>query len=108
MLLGLAGILFVLYLAIDQFVMPAYTRHDTIVQVPDMRGLQADAADSLLLAADLQVRHVVAPFVPTMPRDAVVDQDPEPNANVKPWPTRGTSTSIRARCPWSSCRRSTT
>ena len=84
MLLGLLGILLLLYLTLDNLIMPAYTRHDTVVQVPDLRGLPSAEADSLLLVHDLDVRHVVAPYVATIERDAVIDQDPRPLSYVKP------------------------
>lgn len=84
MLVGLAAILFVLYLVLDRFIMPTYTRHDVTVSVPETRGLQVASADSVLLANGLQIRHVVSPFIPTLPRNAVVEQDPKPTALVKP------------------------
>lgn len=84
MLLGLGSFLLLLYIAVDQFVMPAYTRHHVTVLVPDARGLPVDQADSLLVVNGLDVRHVVSPFVPSFPRNAVVGQDPQPLASVKP------------------------
>lgn len=84
MLLGLGVLLYVTYVAANQLIMPAYTRHGVQVLVPDTRGLQVEAADSLLTASNLQIRHVVSPYVPSMPRDAIVDQDPQPHTYVKP------------------------
>lgn len=84
MLLGLGTLLFLLYAVVDQLVMPAYTRHDVAVLVPDTRGLAVDQADSLLETRNLEIRHVVAPYVPGLPRNAVVAQDPEPLSYVKP------------------------
>lgn len=84
MLLGLLVILFLIYIAVDRFIMPAYTRHNVAVLVPDLRGLPAEEADSLLRESNLEIRHVVSPYVPGFPRDAVVKQDPEPFSAVKP------------------------
>ena len=83
-LLGLGALLFILYMIVDQLVMPAYTRHDVAVLVPDIRGLSVDQADSLLEAGDLVVRHVVSPYVPDIPRNTVVNQEPRPLSLVKP------------------------
>lgn len=84
MLLGLGTLLFLLYVVVDHLVMPAYTRHDVTVVVPDTRGLGIDQADSLLTNSNLEIRHVVAPYAPGLPRNAVVAQDPEPFSLVKP------------------------
>ena len=84
MLLGLGGLILLLYTVVDRVVMPAYTRHDVAVLVPDTRGLPVDEADSLLEISNLKIRHVVSPYVPGIPRNAVVDQDPEPLSSVKP------------------------
>jgi beta-lactam-binding protein with PASTA domain len=84
MLSGLGAFLLLIYVVVDQFVMPTYTRHSVAVLVPDTRGLPVAEADSILSSNDLEIRHVVAPYVPTLARDAVVDQDPEPFAYVKP------------------------
>ena len=84
MMLGLVGLLLLLYLAVDTLVMPAYTRHDVAVLVPDTRGLPVELADSLLLDSRLEIRHVISPYIPGLARDAVVDQDPAPNSFVKP------------------------
>ncbi|MFV1979754.1 MAG: PASTA domain-containing protein [Rhodothermia bacterium] len=84
MLLGLGALLYLLYVVVDQLVMPAYTRHDVAVLVPDTRGLTVDQADSLLEVSGLEIRHVVSPYIPGLPRGSVPDQDPEPLSSVKP------------------------
>ena len=84
MLIGFTVLLLSAYLALDRFVMPAYTRFGVNIVVPDTRGLSVEEADSVLTAVGLEIRHVVAPYVSSLPRDAVVDQDPPSLARVKP------------------------
>ncbi len=74
-LLGLAGISGVLYLVFNSFLMPAFTRHDVSVQVPDVMSLTMEEASDSLLAAGLRAEEVVL-RKPNLPRDVVIDQNP--------------------------------
>ncbi len=82
-LLGLAGISGVLYLVFNSFLMPAFTRHDVSVQVPDVMSLTMEEASDSLLAAGLRAEEVVL-RKPNLPRDVVIDQNPPPLSQVKP------------------------
>lgn len=81
---SLGVLLVLLYSIVSILVMPWYTRHNVGISVPDTKGLPVDEAEAVLVDKGLQVRRIVAPFVPTFPRDAVVEQDPKPLAVVKP------------------------
>ncbi len=82
LLLGLLGAL--AYLAIDTWLMPAYTRQDVAIAVPDVRHYPIDEAERLLTSLDLQVQREVQRFNPALERDVVLDQKPAPNTPVKP------------------------
>lgn len=80
----LAVIFFVLYLVIDDVVMPDYTRQDTAVTIPDVRNRSYDDASRILHAANLEVEQVTERFNPRLPRDVVIEQSPLPSTSVKP------------------------
>jgi len=73
-----------LYGVVNGIIMPWYTRHDTGISVPDVRGLLVEDAEYMLVDSGLEVRRLVNPYVPSYRRDAVVEQDPKPNSVVKP------------------------
>lgn len=73
-----------LYLLMNHVVMPAYTRQGVDVTVPEVRELPFEQARGMLEDRDLQPERRDQPFNPSLPRDAVVDQNPPPNASVKP------------------------
>jgi beta-lactam-binding protein with PASTA domain len=84
---GLLGLVLLgggFYLLMDLVVMPFYTRHEVSIPVPEVRNLPFTEAAAQLEAADLQVEQQVQRFNPDLPRDVVVDQNPAPNALVKP------------------------
>lgn len=83
-LLGLGLLGGVFYLLMNLVVMPLYTRHDVAIAVPEVRNLPFTEAVAKLEAADLQAEQQVQRFNPDLPRDVVVDQNPAPNALVKP------------------------
>jgi beta-lactam-binding protein with PASTA domain len=83
-LVSLVVLVVVLYSLVNLVVMPLYTRHNVGVSVPDTRGLPVDEAEAVLFEQGLDVRRVVSQFVPSFPRNAVVDQDPKPHSVVKP------------------------
>lgn len=73
-----------IYVVVNGILMPWYTRHNTGVNVPDVRGLLVDDAETALVERGLEVRRVISQYVPFYRRDAVVEQDPKPNSVVKP------------------------
>jgi len=64
--------------------MPMYTRQGAAVTVPEVRELSFEQARTMLEERDLQPERRDQPFNPSLPRDAVVDQNPQPRASVKP------------------------
>jgi len=80
----LCMLVLLLYGIVNGIVMPLYTRHDAGIAVPDVRGLLVDDAEAALTEQGLEVRRVISQFVAFYRRDAVIDQDPKPNAVVKP------------------------
>lgn len=84
---GIATLLIVgvvLYVALNFFIMPSVTRHDAYVSVPDVRNYGYADAERELRQAGLEVEQVNQRYSPSAPRDAVVDQNPDPDARVKP------------------------
>ncbi len=74
----------VLYVLLNSLLMPAYTRHDASLTVPDVIRMPYEQAVQVLQQRDLEVEQLVQRFNPDLPRDAVVDQNPRANALVKP------------------------
>jgi eukaryotic-like serine/threonine-protein kinase len=83
-LLAVVGALAGLYLLFNSVVMPAYTRQGVQVTVPEVRELSYAEAARLLDSRRLRPERRDQPFNPAFPRDVVVDQNPGPNASVKP------------------------
>lgn len=81
---ALIGALAGLYLIMNHVVMPMYTRQGAAVTVPEVRELSFEQARAMLEERDLQPERRDQPFNPSLPRDAVVDQNPQPRASVKP------------------------
>lgn len=84
---GIGGLLLLggaAYFLVDAVLMPSYTRHGVSVQVPDVEDQPFLDAKTRVENRDLQVRRQVGRFNPNVPREAVVDQNPPPNSNVKP------------------------
>ena len=82
-LIGLTGVSAVLYVVVDNVVMPSFTRYEVSVQVPDVMSLPSEKADSLLSEAGLRMEEVIL-HKPNLPRDVVIDQNPPPLSQVKP------------------------
>jgi beta-lactam-binding protein with PASTA domain len=83
---GLAGLLLVLgiiYGVFNSLIMPSFTRHSESVSVPSVVSLPSDEAASVLTEAGLQSEQVIL-RKPNLPRDIVIDQNPPPDAQVKP------------------------
>jgi hypothetical protein len=75
---------FGVYLVVDAVVMPAYTRHDVSIPVPNVENVPFERADSLLSSRDLRVQRQVGRYNPNVERGIVVDQTPLPSSKVKP------------------------
>lgn len=72
------------YFLFNNVLMPSYTRHDVSVTVPRVLNQPFDQAKQELEAKGLRVERSVQRFNPDLPRDVVADQNPAPNASVKP------------------------
>lgn len=81
LLLGLGVVLFV---ALNYFLLPDYTRHDETIAVPRVVDLPYEQAAEELRRLDLRVERETQRFDPDVPRDVVVDQLPAPDTRVKP------------------------
>lgn len=84
---GLSGLLLLsvaAYFLVDAVLMPSYTRHGVSVQVPSVESQPFLEAKERVENKDLQVKRQVGRFNPNVPRETVVDQNPPPNAAVKP------------------------
>lgn len=85
--LGLVGVLvglFALYLFVNNVAMPLYTRQGAAITVPEVREMPYEQAVRFLEGRDLRPERRDQPFNPSVPRDQVLDQNPAPNATVKP------------------------
>lgn len=74
----------VLYIALDALLMPLYTRHGVSLGVPEVLHQPVNQAVATLEEHDLEVVTLQQRFNPNFPPDVVIDQDPAPNAPVKP------------------------
>lgn len=84
---GLGGLLLLgigTYFLVDAAIMPSYTRHGVAVQVPNVEDRPYQKAKQLMESRDLTVKRQVGRYNPNVPRETVVDQNPPPNADVKP------------------------
>ncbi len=84
---GLGAVLLmgvVLYLVVDLAVMPAYTRHDEAVTVPDVMYLPYDQAAANLERVGLTAVRKQGGYQRDLAPDAVSEQHPMANTSVKP------------------------
>ncbi len=85
---GLGGLILALgliYIVFNRGLMPAYTRHDVSVTVPEVTHRSFEAAKQTLQQNELRVeKQRTQRFNPNVPRGEVVDQTPPPGAQVKP------------------------
>lgn len=72
------------YFVVDQVIMPGYTRQGTSVVVPNVLNQPFEQAQAELVNRDLDVERIVQRYNANFPRDVVTDQNPPPNARVKP------------------------
>lgn len=64
--------------------LPAYTRQNVEVRVPEVRELTYEQAARMIEGRRLRPERRDQPFNPAFPRGAVLDQNPGANAGVKP------------------------
>jgi beta-lactam-binding protein with PASTA domain len=69
---------------VDAVIMPSYTRHGVAVQVPNVEDRPFTKAKQLVQRRDLRVKRQVGRYNPNVAQDVVVDQNPPPDADVKP------------------------
>ena len=84
---GMAGLfilLFVGYFVVNSVLMPSITRQGASVQVPNVLNQPYEQAKAELESNQLDVERVVQRYNANFPRDVVIDQNPPPNATVKP------------------------
>ena len=80
----LAAVGLLVYLVFNAWIMPSYTRYEVSVLVPDVSEYTYEQAAQMLLSNNLNVEREVQRFNPDLPRDVVVDQNPNAGASVKP------------------------
>lgn len=78
--IGVAGILLVI---ITLLFLNIYTRHGRNVVVPELKGLQAAEAESLLKSKGLEVLIIDSIFKSDAVPGSIIDQTPKPNNRVK-------------------------
>jgi len=83
-LVGLIVLAAIIVVTFDRILMPAYTRQNVAIVVPNVENVPFENARRLLEARGLEVERVVQRFNPSIPREIVVDQNPPPNSAVKP------------------------
>jgi beta-lactam-binding protein with PASTA domain len=84
---GIGGILCLglgVYFLVDAVIMPSYTRHGVAVQVPKVEKKPFEKAARRVKKQNLQVKRQVGRYNPRVGQNVVVDQNPPPNAKVKP------------------------
>lgn len=83
-LLAIVGGMIGLYLVMNHVVMPLYTRQGVEARVPEVRELPFEQASDIIEGRGLRAERRDQPYNPGIQRGAVVDQNPSPNALVKP------------------------
>ena len=84
---GLAGLLFIAlaaYWLVDRWLMPAYTRHEALIHMPDLRELPLDSALAQLGTFALELEDTLTRFDAHRPLGIVLDQNPRAGAPIKP------------------------
>ena len=84
---GLGGLLFLgigMYFLMDAVVMPSYTRHRVAVRMPDVEDRSFENARRIVRDQGLTVKRQVGRYNHSVARNMVMDQNPPPNADVKP------------------------
>lgn len=83
-MVALFAIIAAVYFVIDKSVMPSVTRQGVSVRVPNVINQPYEQARAELEANELDVQRVVQRYNANFPRDVVIDQNPPPDATVKP------------------------
>ncbi len=83
-LIAIASGLVIFALLFNSAVMPLWTRHDAAIEVPDVKQMSPDDAQSALRVAGLEGEYGEQPYNPNVPADVVVDQSPASGTTVKP------------------------
>lgn len=83
-LVALVLIALAAYWLVDRRLMPAYTRHDALIHMPDLRGMTLDSALSQLRSFDLELGDTLTRFEPNRTLGIVLDQNPRASASIKP------------------------
>lgn len=83
-LIGVVAVFSLLYLLVNEFGMPAYTRHGAGVAVPRVLRQDFSAAQSRLEGDGFVVQKMTRRFDPARPRGEVVEQEPLAGTEVKP------------------------
>jgi len=73
-----------LYIMVDQIIMPNYTRYGTAITMPDVRNESLDDAQSQLEELGFRVEEEEGQYNPNVPQNIVVDQSPPPSTPIKP------------------------
>ena len=84
---GLGGLLLVaslLYVMVDQVIMPNYTRYGTAIEIPDVRNEPLEVARQEIEDLGFRVEEEDGQYNPNVPQDVVVDQSPAPSTPIKP------------------------
>lgn len=82
--IGVLGLVIgLLYVTVNYFVMPLYTRHGDAIPVPDVMSLSYADASAIINEADLRPEEVVLRKL-NLPRNVVIDQSPKAGWPVKP------------------------
>jgi len=84
---GLGGLLLLgigVYFLVDAVIMPSYTRHGVAVRVPNVENQSFEKAKRIAQNRNLTVKRQVGRYNPNVAQNIVVDQNPPPDADVKP------------------------
>ena len=81
---ALAVLLIVLYMVVNAWVMPTYTRYGVHVTVPSVENMTYAQAAALLEAEGLRPEREEQQYNPNVPPGHVLDQNPAPESTVKP------------------------
>lgn len=73
----------VLYVLVNSFLLPVYTRHGVAIPVPDVMSKSFEEAATAVRDAGLEPEEVVL-RKPNLPRHVVIDQNPKAGWTVKP------------------------
>jgi beta-lactam-binding protein with PASTA domain len=81
--LGFFLFIYLLYLAMDKLIIPAYVHDDTKVVIPDLMGMDIEEAKQTLLKQNLIVYQNRSQYSEELPPNTVMNQSPDPGTEVK-------------------------